>query len=135
MRAPMMTIDDIRAAAAVHGYELRKKGVKRDKVNRVTADGKTIHNTYFPHFRIGGSCYARTWKMFKKAQEFWGRTRTEKPAFGDVWEERMLLCCEHILRYLNLDTTEAEMVKAIYRLANPLPKSEYVKRGNKNIKK
>lgn len=135
MKTPMMSIADLRACAIAHGYELRKKGRKRDKVNRVTADGKTIRNTYFPHFRIGGSCYARTWKVFKKAQDFWGRKREDKPAFGEVWEERMLLCLEHILRYLNLDTTDADMIKAIVRLANPMPKSEYVKRGKKNVKK
>ena len=135
MKTPMMSIADLRACADARGYELRKKGVKREKVNRVTADGKTIRNTYFPHFRIGGSCYARTWKVFKNAQEFWGRRRSEKPAFGAVLEERKLLCLEHILRYLNLETTDADMINAIVRLANPLRKSEYVKRGKKNIKK
>lgn len=126
-----ISVDDVRRLADKLGYELRRKGVKREKRKVEDADGNELRSTYFPHLTITATCYARTWKMLAEAQSVWGVPGSVP---GDVWEHRLLLACEHILRYFKHNISEPQMLHAISRLVNPLPKSEYIKH-TKNTKK
>lgn len=110
-------------------HDLRKRGVKREKKKEVDADGNVLRNAYLPHLAISATCYARTWKMLDKAMKIWGRPDATA---GDVWEKRLLLACEHIVRFIANDIDDEEMMKQIIRLVSPLKKSEYIR--NKKAK-
>lgn len=113
-------------------YTLRRYGVKREKRKEVDADGNEVKNTYFPHLAITATCYARTWKLLEKAQAVFGYPKSKKTSnIGEVWEDKLLLACEHIVRWLEHEIDDAEMQRQIQRLVNPLPKAEYLR----NIKK
>ena len=151
--ALQMTVEQLKASASLLGYELRKKGVKREKHNEVDADGNPVKNCYFPHLAITASCYARTWKLFENAREVFGfvpppkgkpatsekdakeESRTVGTMNGEVWEQKLLLGCEHIVRYLKHDIGSKEMRESIDKLVKPLPKDEYLKRGGKKTAK
>lgn len=126
-----MDVDTLRQIAAVHGYELRRKGVKREKKEVKDASGKSIKNCYIPHIRVTASGLARTWKMLEGAKTAFG---FDKDKNGEVWEEKLLLCCEHVVRFINKKINDAELGRGIMRLVSPLPKSEYLKRGKKGAK-
>lgn len=123
------TVEEVRELASELGYELRKKGVKREKHEVLDADGNPIRNAYFPHLTITATCLPRTWKMLKGAKVAF-RYPEESPA-GVVWEEKLLLINEHVVRFINKKIDDKELGRAIERLANPLPKREYIKRGKK----
>lgn len=109
-------------------YTLRRYGVKREKRREVDADGKVVKNTYFPHLAITATCYARTWKLLEKAQAVFGYEPSKKTSnVGEVWEDKLLLACEHIVRWLEHEIDDAEMQRQIQRLVNPLPKAEYLR--------
>lgn len=131
-QALQMSVAELKASAALLGYELRKKGVKREKKNVTDADGRTVKTTYFPHFAIGGSCYARTWKLFDTAKAVF---HFEPEQNGEVWEQKLLLGCEHIVRFLKHEINDTQMQTAIRRLVTPLPKAEYIKRGGSKTAK
>lgn len=122
-----MSIEEIRALAMAHGYELRRRGRKQEHKAIYNADGEQLKTCYFPHLAITPSCYARTWKMLNDALSLWG---CPEATGGDVWEKRLLLACEHIVRYLKREIAEPAMVTAINRLVNPLDPSEYVRNRN-----
>ena len=122
-----MSIDEIRALAMAHGYELRRRGRKQEHKAIYNADGEQLKTCYFPHLAIPPSCYARTWKMLNDALSLWG---CPEATGGDVWEKRLLLACEHIVRYLKREIAEPDMVQAINRMVNPLDPSEYVRNRN-----
>ena len=122
-----MSIDEIRALAMAHGYELRRRGRKQEHKAIYDANGEQLKTCYFPHLAITPSCYARTWKMLNDALSLWG---CPEATGGDVWEKRLLLACEHIVRYLKREIAEPDMVTAINRLVNPLDPSEYVRNRN-----
>ena len=124
------TVEEVRKLAFGLGYELRKRGVKREKHEVLDADGKPIRNAYFPHLAITATCLARTWKMLKGAKDAF-RYPKESPA-GVVWEEKLLLINEHVVRFINKKIDDKELGRAINRLSQPLPKSEYIKRGKKS---
>jgi len=129
-----LTVDEIRTLADKHGYTLRSKGQKREKRQVLDADGNPVKNAYMPHLAISATCYARTWKMLENAKKAFGYEATDKTSNnGEVWEAKLLLACEHIVRWLSHDIDDAEMHRQIQRLVNPLPKSEYL--SNKNNKK
>ena len=138
----VQSVDELREIAKAFGYELRKKGVKREKHNEVDADGNPVKNCYFPHLAITASCYARTWKLLETAREVFGfeppkdgkkgakdESRSVGTMNGEVWEQKLLLGCEHIVRYLKHDIGSKEMRESIDKLVKPLPKEEYLKRG------
>ena len=147
--ALQMTVEELKASASLLGYELRRKGVKREKHNEVDADGNPVKNCYFPHLAITASCYARTWKLLENARKVFGyepppkgkpatsekdakeESRTVGTMNGEVWEQKLLLGCEHIVRYLMHDIGSKEMRESIDKLVKPLPKDEYLKRGGK----
>ena len=113
-------------------YTLRRYGVKREKLKQVDKDGNEVKNTYFPHIVITATCYARTWKLLEKAQAVFGYARSKKTSnIGEVWEDKLLLACEHIVRWLEHDIDDAEMQGQIQRLVNPLPKAEYLRNKTK----
>lgn len=113
-------------------YTLRRYGVKREKRKEVDADGNEVKNTYFPHLAITATCYARTWKLLEKAQAVFGYPKSKKTSnVGEVWEDKLLLACEHIVRWLEHEIDDAEMQRQIQRLVNPLPKAEYLRNQNK----
>lgn len=124
-----LTIDELKDVAAYMGYELRKKGVKREKHNETDADGNPIRNCYAPHIALTASGLARTWKVLKKARAVFGYE--EGSAAGVVWEGVLLLALEHVIRWLEHDLGDKAMLDAIQRLVRPLPKSEYI-RNRKN---
>ena len=110
-------------------YTLRRYGVKREKRKQVDEDGNEVKNTYFPHLAITATCYARTWKLLEKAQAVFGYPKSKKTSnVGEVWEDKLLLACEHIVRWLEHEIDDAEMQRQIQRLVNPLPKAEYLNR-------
>ena len=109
-------------------YTLRRYGVKREKRKQVDEDGNEVKNTYFPHLAITATCYARTWKLLEKAQAVFGYEKSKKTSnVGEVWEDKLLLACEHIVRWLEHEIDDAEMQRQIQRLINPLPKAEYLR--------
>jgi len=109
-------------------YTLRRYGVKREKRKQVDEDGNEVKNTYFPHLAITATCYARTWKLLEKAQAVFGYPKSKKTSnVGEVWEDKLLLACEHIVRWLEHEIDDAEMQRQIQRLVNPLPKAEYLR--------
>lgn len=109
-------------------YTLRRYGVKREKRKQVDKDGNEVKNTYFPHLAITATCYARTWKLLEKAQAVFGYEPSKKTSnVGEVWEDKLLLACEHIVRWLEHEIDDAEMQRQIQRLVNPLPKAEYLR--------
>lgn len=113
-------------------YTLRRYGVKREKRKEVDEDGNVIKNTYFPHLAITATCYARTWKLLEKAREVFGYPKSKRTSNnGEVWEEKLLLACEHIVRWLEHEIDDEEMQRQISRLVNPLPKADYLRNINK----
>lgn len=116
-------------------YTLRLLGRKRDKHLELDADGNPVKNCYFPHLAITATCYARTWKMLEEAKRVFGYADgdgTGKTCNGEVWEDKLLLACEHIVRWLKHDIDDAEMQRQIQRLVNPLPKAEYLRNTGKD---
>jgi len=115
-------------------YTLRRYGVKREKRKQVDKDGNEVKNTYFPHLAITATCYARTWKLLEKAQAVFGYPKSKKTSnVGEVWEDKLLLACEHIVRWLEHEIDDAEMQRQIQRLVNPLPKAEYLRNTDKEV--
>lgn len=115
-------------------YTLRRYGVKREKRKQVDKDGNEVKNTYFPHLAITATCYARTWKLLEKAQAVFGYEPSKKTSnVGEVWEDKLLLACEHIVRWLEHEIDDAEMQRQIQRLVNPLPKAEYLRNMDKEV--
>ena len=115
-------------------YMLRRYGVKREKRLEVDADGKAVKNAYFPHLAITATCYARTWKLLEKAQAVFGYEPSKKTSnVGEVWEDKLLLACEHIVRWLEHEIDDAEMQRQIQRLVNPLPKADYLRNMDKEV--
>ena len=47
---------------------------------------------------------------------------------GEVWERKLLLALEHIIRWRKHEIKEPEMLRCIDRLCKPLAKSEYLNR-------
>lgn len=125
--ATKYTVDEVRELAAELGYELRRKGVKREKHEVIDADGNPIRNAYFPHLTITATCLPRTWKMLAGAKVAFGYPE-DSPA-GIVWEEKLLLINEHVVRFINKKIDDKELGRAIERLAKPLPKGEYLKKS------
>ena len=113
-------------------YTLRRYGTKREKRQEFDAEGNALKNCYFPHLAITATCYARTWKLLEKAQAVFGYPKSKKTSnVGEVWEDKLLLACEHIVRWLEHEIDDAEMQRQIQRLVNPLPKGEYLRNINK----
>ena len=113
-------------------YTLRRLGSKREKRKVVDEYGNEVKNAYFPHLAITATCYARTWKLLEKAQAVVGYEKSKKTSnVGEVWEDKLLLACEHIVRWLEHEIDDAEMQRQIQRLVNPLPKAEYLRNQNK----
>lgn len=110
-------------------HELRRKGCKREIVQEKDADGKPIKNCHFPHIPITATTYARTHKMFRNARDAFGFDGN-----AEVWEKKLLLALEHIVRYFNHRISDEELGRQIKRLTNPLPKSEHIKRTTKTKK-
>ena len=119
-----MSVDEIRALAMAQGYELRRRGRKQEHKAIYDADGDQLKTCYFPHLAITPSCYARTWKMLEDALSLWG---CPEATCGDVWEARLLLACEHIVRYLKHEIAEPAMLKAIGQLISPLDPKDYLR--------
>lgn len=116
-------------------YTLRRYGVKREKRKVVDENGNEVKTTYFPHLAITATCYARTWKLLEKAQAVFGYPKSKKTSnVGEVWEDKLLLACEHIVRWLEHEIDDAEMQRQIQRLVNPLPKADYLRNQNKEGK-
>ena len=113
-------------------YTLRRIGSKREKCKVVDENGDEVKSTYFPHLAITATCYARTWKLLEKAQAVFGYPKSKKTSnVGEVWEDKLLLACEHIVRWLEHEIDDAEMQRQIQRLVNPLPKAEYLRNTRK----
>lgn len=127
-----LSVEDIRELAAKKGYELRKKGEKREKVQVLSAvSGEPLRNCFAPHLRITATALARTWKMLRLARKVF---HMEQLPYGVIWERVLLLALEHIVRWLKHEIDDAEMQKSIRRLVSTLPKAEYIrnnKKGNK----
>lgn len=113
-------------------YSLRHRGMRREKRKVVDENGHEIKSTFFPHLAITATCYARTWKLLEKAQAVFGYPKSKKTSnVGEVWEDKLLLACEHIVRWLEHEIDDAEMQRQIQRLVNPLPKADYLRNQNK----
>lgn len=124
-----LSVEDIRELAAKKGYELRKKGEKREKVQVLSAvSGEPLRNCFAPHLRITATALARTWKMLRLARKVF---HMEQLPYGVIWERVLLLALEHIVRWLKHEIDDAEMQKSIRRLVSPLPKAEYIRNNNK----
>ncbi len=116
-------------------YTLRRIGTRQEKKQVLDADGKPVKNCYFPHLAITATCYARTWKLLEKAKAVFGYPASKRTSnVGEVWEDKLLLACEHIVRWLEHEIDDAEMQRQIQRLVNPLPKAEYLRNINKKPK-
>jgi hypothetical protein len=116
-------------------YTLRRYGVKREKRKVVDENGNEVKSTFFPHLAITATCYARTWKLLEKAQTVFGYPKSRKTSnVGEVWEDKLLLACEHIVRWLEHEIDDEEMQRQISRLVNPLPKADYLRNINKERK-
>ena len=89
------------------------------------ADGNPIKNCYLPHFKVTASGLARAWKVTEDAQKLFGFAPDEN---GEVWERKLLLALEHIIRWRKHEIKEPEMLRCIDRLCKPLAKSEYLNR-------
>lgn len=131
MKKVYLTVDELKQISAELGYELRRKGHKIDKKQVVDENGNPVKNCYFPHIALTASGNARTWKMFDGAKVAFGYAKDKN---GEVWEDKLLLACEHIVRFVNRKIDDKELGKSIMRLVSPLPKSEYVKRVKKGGK-
>jgi len=123
-----MKLSELKEQAAALGYELRKKGVKREKHNETDSDGNPVKNCYMPHLAITASALARTWKMLEDAKKAFGYDCDKN---GEVWTDKLLLGCEHIVRFINRKIDDNELGYAINRLVSVLPKSEHIKRAKK----
>lgn len=124
-----LSVEDIRELAAKKGYELRKKGEKREKVQVLSAvSGEPLRNCFAPHLRITATALARTWKMLRLARKVFHMGQLP---YGVIWERVLLLALEHIVRWLKHEIDDAEMQKSIRRLVSPLPKAEYIRNNNK----
>ena len=125
-----ITLDQLKRLAEKLGYELRRKGRKVEKRVEKDADGNPIKNCYLPHFKVTASGLARAWKVTEDAQKLFGFASDEN---GEVWERKLLLALEHIIRWRKNEINEPEMLRCIDRLCKPLAKSEYLnrKKGSK----
>ena len=124
-KAKYLSIEAIRELAEIKGYELRRKGRKVEKRVEKDADGNPIKNCYLPHFKVTASGLARAWKVTEDAQKLFGFAPDEN---GEVWERKLLLALEHIIRWRKHEIKEPEMLRCIDRLCKPLAKSEYLNR-------
>ena len=120
-----ITLDQLKRLAEKLGYELRRKGRKVEKRVEKDADGNPIKNCYLPHFKVTASGLARAWKVTEDAQKLFGFASDEN---GEVWERKLLLALEHIIRWRKNEINEPEMLRCIDRLCKPLAKSEYLNR-------
>ena len=118
-------LKNLREVAASLGYELRRKGRKVEKRVEKDADGNPIKNCYLQHFKVTASGLARAWKVTEDAQKLFGFAPDEN---GEVWERKLLLALEHIIRWRKHEIKEPEMLRCIDRLCKPLAKSEYLNR-------
>ena len=126
-----LTVEQLRPLCAKLGYELRKKGVRREKHQTLDTYGQPVRDCFMPHLAICASTLARTWKVLKDASKLFGY---EGKPFGLVWTEVLLLALEHIVRWLKHEINDDEMQRSIRRLIRPLEKSEYLNRKNKENK-
>ena len=120
-----LSLERLKELVAKRGYELRRKGRKVEKRVEKDADGNPIKNCYLPHFKVTASGLARAWKVTEDAQKLFGFAPDEN---GEVWEHKLLLALEHIIRWRKHEIKEPEMLRCIDRLCKPLAKSEYLNR-------
>lgn len=118
------TLEEVREMAAELGYELRKKGVHRDKHNETDADGNPVKNCFMPHWRITASGKARSCAVMDEAKAQYGFAPDLN---GECWEQKLLLILEHAVRYHKHRINDSQMLAALRKLENPLPKDEYVR--------
>ena len=123
-------LKNLREVAASLGYELRRKGRKIEKRVEKAAVANPIKTSSASHFKATASGLARAWKVTEDAKKLFGFAPDEN---GEVWERKLLLALEHIIRWRKHEINEPEMLRCIDRLCKPLAKSEYLnrKKGNK----
>ena len=132
MRTPMMSLADIRLAAAAHGYELRRKGRKQEKRNKQDADGNPILDCYMPHLPMTASEYARTKKVFAEFRRQVKKVfHADMRSDSEVYRHYLLLMNEHAARALKITDKGFEVVT---KMMLPLPKAEWLVNKKVNTK-
>ena len=127
-----MTVGQLKTEADKLGYQLRRKGSKREYVNSENPDGTPVLDFFHPHLPMRASEYARTKKVYaqfkKQVKAHFGR---ELKTDSEVYRFYMLLLMEHCAREMKIT---GEGVSVVLKLMLPLPREEWlkpVKRGGK----
>lgn len=127
-----MTVEQLKTEADKLGYQLRRKGSKREYVNSENPDGTPVLDYFHPHLTMRASEYARTKKVYaqfkKQVKAHFGR---ELKTDSEVYRFYMLLLMEHCAREMKIT---GEGVSVVLKLMLPLPREEWlkpVKRGGK----
>lgn len=124
-----MTIEELRSAAAECGYELRKRGSKRDHKAVKDDNGDQLRNCYLPHLCATASVRARTIKVLEDARVTIGCFAGDPTVqWCEIWEV-LLLGLEHLVRHLKLkDVAGRRFMEFSLQLIAPLDDWVKVKR-------
>lgn len=120
-----MTVEQLKTEADKLGYQLRRKGSKREYVNAENPDGSPVLDYFHPHIRMRASEYARTKKVYKlfksQIKERFGR---DLKTDSEVYRHYLLMLNEHCARELKIT---GKGVSVVVKMMLPLPREEWLK--------
>lgn len=119
-----LSVDEIRKLAALAGYELRRKGRKRDHKAIFDGYGEQLRNCYIPHITCTASVRARTIKVLEDAKvQIAKHIGVECVEWHEVWE-MLLLMSEHVVRNMKYKLNGFELSCDLFYL---IDKKDYIK--------
>lgn len=120
-----MTVEQLKTEADKLGYQLRRKGSKREYVNSENPDGTPVLDYFHPHIRMRASEYARTKKVYRLfAEQIKERFGRELKTESETYRHYLLLMLEHCAHELKIT---GEGVSVVVKMMLPLPREEWLK--------
>ena len=120
-----MTVEQLKTEADKLGYQLRRKGSKREYVNSENPDGTPVLDYFHPHIRMRASEYARTKKVYRLfAEQIKERFGRELKTESETYRHYLLLMLEHCARELKIT---GEGVSVVVKMMLPFPREEWLK--------
>ena len=120
-----MTVEQLKTEADKLGYQLRRKGSKREYVNSENPDGTPVLDYFHPHIRMRASEYARTKKVYRLfAEQIKERFGRELKTESETYRHYLLLMLEHCARELKIT---GKGVSVVVKMMLPLPREEWLK--------
>ena len=120
-----MTVEQLKTEADKLGYQLRRKGSKREYVNSENPDGSPVLDYFHPHIRMRASEYAMTKKVYRLfAEQIKERFGRELKTESETYRHYLLLMLEHCARELKIT---GKGVSVVVKMMLPLPREEWLK--------